>query len=174
MSDPFIGEISLVGFTYAPRSWANCDGQLLPISQNNALFALLGTTYGGDGETTFGLPELRGRSAMHQGQGPGLSSRPLGQKSGVETVTLTLGQMPTHSHSITRLASNSSGTAATPVGNVPAVTEQLALYRPVADANIAGAETVGNAGASQSHDNMPPVLTVRSVICLQGTFPSRN
>ncbi len=98
MSDPFIGQIQTFGFNFAPRGWARCDGQLLPISSNSALFSLLGTTYGGDGRTTFGLPDLRGRAALHQGQGPGLSNRNLGQRAGAENTTLTVNQMPSHNH----------------------------------------------------------------------------
>src|SRR3712207_3315813 len=100
MSEPFIGEIRMVGFNFAPRGWATCDGQLLSIAQNTALFSLLGTTYGGNGQTTFALPDLRGRAALHQGQGPGLTNRVIGEASGTETVTLTTNQMPSHSHGV--------------------------------------------------------------------------
>ena len=126
MSEPFVGEIKMFAGNFAPRNYAFCDGQLLAISQNNALFSLLGTIYGGDGETTFGLPDPRGRVPLHTGQGTGLSSRPLGQRTGAEKVTLTTNQLPSHTH---RAASTDAATLGDPGGNVTGDTGSTSLYR---------------------------------------------
>ncbi|MCZ4318149.1 tail fiber protein [Aequorivita viscosa] len=169
--EPFLGEIVMFGGNFAPRGWALCDGQLLPISQNQALFSLLGTTYGGDGRTTFALPELRGRVAMHAGAGPGLSPRPLGQKSGVENVTLTTAQIPAHNHAVV-LNAKEEGDKDNPNGayiagdgtNAFGATSDIAMAAP----------QVGNTGGSQDHNNLQPFQCVNYIIALQGIFPSRN
>ena len=181
-----LGEIRMFAGNFAPRNWALCDGQLLPISQYSALFAILGTTYGGDGRTTFGLPDLRGRFPMHPGNGPGLSSRQLGQKGGVENVTLTVAQMPSHTHSastqVTSEASDSEGTVTNPEDAIPAksgsgdpdwVDENNANIE-LSDQMHSASTTIGSAGGSQSHDNMSPFNCVNFIICLEGIFPSRN
>lgn len=168
MANPFIGEIRMVGFNFPPQGWAFCDGQLLGIAQNTALFSLLGTTYGGDGRTTFGLPDLRGRVPLHHGggSGPGLSPYSLGQNGGFETVTLTAAQMPSHSHS--QPCSSDDPNAGSPVNNVPA-----AVANPVYanTANSAMAVT-GAVGGSQPHENRQPYLAINFCIALQGIFPS--
>ncbi len=171
MSEPFLGEIRMFGGNFAPRGWAFCHGQLLPISSNAALFSLLGTIYGGNGSTTFALPDLRGRVPMHFGSGPGLSERRQGLRAGVETVTLTTGQLPAHNHALI-------GTSATPSTAAPAgaqlPTGSSRIYATgAADANLA-ASSIGNAGSSQPHENMPPFLVVNFIIALVGLFPSRS
>jgi microcystin-dependent protein len=174
MSEPFIGQIQLVGFNFAPRGWAFCNGQLLPISQNTALFSLLGTTYGGDGETTFALPDLRGRVPVHSGSssGPGLSPRPLGQRSGQETVTLNTTQIPAHAHTFSAPVSSDSGETDTPEGGVPAVASED-IYAESTD-SVGLASTTGNTGGGQGHNNMQPYLVVNFCIALTGIFPSQN
>ncbi|MGZ8215218.1 MAG: phage tail protein [Methylosarcina sp.] len=176
MSEPFIGEIRMVGFNYAPQGWALCDGQLLSIAQNSALFALLGTTYGGNGQTTFALPDLRGRVPLHPGQGPGLSPYILGQSSGVESVTLTANQMPAHSHAIA--ANSNPGEVDSPSGNFAAGIADPNSGTPLnafaASANATMNPTVvGAAGGSQPHTNLQPSLCVNFIIALEGIFPSR-
>lgn len=167
MSEPFLAEIRLVGFNFAPRGWAFCDGQILPINQNQALFSLLGTTYGGDGRTTFALPDLRGRSPVHPGSGV-----TLGQRSGEETHSLTPAEVPAHDHDV--LAATTNANANAPAGNVLARSGQ-AHYRSTPDALVGmAAGTIGNAGGSQAHENMQPYLTLSFCIALQGLFPSRN
>lgn len=169
MSEPFLGEIKIVGFNFPPRGWANCDGQLLAISQFSALFALLGTTYGGDGRTTFALPDLRGRSMIHVGIGPGLSNISWGERGGTETNTLTTNQLPSHSHAI-NLASSSEGDQTSPADNKLAVSDDRNY---VAGAGTAMGPT-GNTGAAQQVNNRPPFLGLHHVIALVGIFPSRN
>ena len=176
MSTPFLGEIRIFGYNFAPRGWSDCSGQLLAISQNDALFSLLGTTYGGDGQTTFALPDLRGRIPVHQGQGAGLSSYAIGQMAGTETVTLTAQQIPAHNHSLT--ASTAAATALTP-GNtlLPAAVAGDSFY--VSDVTGAMAvpmstQSAGSAGGSQPHENMMPTMTVRFCIAVEGIYPSRN
>jgi microcystin-dependent protein len=172
VSNPFLGEIRLFGFNFAPRTWATCSGQLMPIAQNTALFSLLGTTYGGDGQTTFALPDLRGRSALSAGQGPGLAAYNLGQVSGVETVTLISTQMPAHNH--TMLASSSDSTAKNPSGNIPGGTASP-VYAAVGTANTTMApQVIGGAGGSQPHENRSPYLVLNYCIALEGIYPSRN
>jgi microcystin-dependent protein len=156
--DPFIGEIRLFGYTYCPRGWIEADGQLLPISQNEALFSLYGTTYGGDGRTNFALPDLRGRAPIHVGQGPGLSSYPLGQSGGAETVTLSVEQMPAHEHTFTELT-NANGT-----------TPGLAVRSGGGEQATATSQT----GGSQAHENRSPYQVMRYCIALAGIYPSRN
>lgn len=178
--EPFIGEIIMFGGNFAPRGWALCNGQLLSINQNQALFSILGTTYGGDGRTTFGLPDLRGRAAMHAGTGPGLSPRPLGQKSGTETNTLTIQQMPSHNHTasgtVTPQAKNGPGDETNPGGGFPA-TAGTDLYAETPNTNMGSSNvsvTVNNNGGGQSFNNIQPFQCVYYIIALQGVFPSRS
>lgn len=170
MSEPFLGEIKIVGFNFAPRGWAFCDGQLLPINQNQSLYSLLGTTYGGDGRTDFALPDLRSRTPIHRSD-----SHRLGQKGGAETVTLTAAEMPAHTHAAK--ASSTDADNSTPVDDVLAavVAPDLAYRDPEAATQTAlRSGTVTNAGGGQSHDNMQPYQTLSFCIALQGLFPSRN
>lgn len=170
MSEPFVGEIRMFAGNFAPRSWAFCDGQLLAISQNDALFSLLGTTYGGDGRTTFGLPDLRGRLPIHAGDGPGLSPRGLGSKSGSENVTLTLNQLPSHTHGPIQ-ASTNAATEENPANNVTGqpVERIYGNDTPLGDMD-AGAIT--SVGGSQPHSNLMPFLCVHFIIALVGIYPS--
>lgn len=176
MSEPFVGEIRMVGFNFAPRGWAFCDGSLLAISQNDALFSLIGTIYGGDGVNTFALPDLRSRLPMHQGQGPGLSSTVIGQRAGVETVTLTTPQIPSHSHAMQ--ATSTAGTSSSPSGGYPAAVPGIAHYQnvaggvPATTAMNAGAITA--AGGSQPHENRQPAQCVTFIMALFGIYPSRT
>lgn len=177
MSEPFIAQITMFGGNFAPRSWAFCDGQLLAISQNTALFSLVGTTYGGDGRTTFGLPDLRGRFPMHAGNGPGLSQRRLGQKGGVENVTLTANQLAAHSHTATLKAASTVADAASPAGNYLAQSNdgENNFSSSSSDSSLAaGSVTTDLTGGGQSHTNMPPFLAINFIIALQGIFPSRS
>jgi microcystin-dependent protein len=170
--DPFIGEIMAVGFTFCPRGWANADGQLLPIAQNTALFSLYGTTYGGDGRTTFALPDLRGRTAIHTGNGPGLTSRQQGSRGGSETNTLTINQMPPHNHSLNALSSG--GNNPSPTGLLLANDGSDRIYAAgTPDTALAG-NAIGTSGSGQPVNNMQPYLTIRYCVALQGVFPSRN
>jgi len=171
MSEPFIAEINMFAGNFAPRSWAYCDGQLLAISTNTALFSLIGTIYGGDGYTTTALPDMRGRFPTHMGNGPGLSNRLLGSKSGVETVTLNQTQIPAHSHNIPVVSS--VGNAKTPGNNKLAQSNdgENNFSSATADGNM---QTASDGGSSQPHTNMPPYLTVNFIIALQGVFPSRS
>lgn len=157
-TDPFLGAIIMVGFTFAPRNWAFCDGQLLQISQNQALFALLGTTYGGDGRTTFALPDLRGRVPLHPGSGPGLTPRQLGEAGGAESVALTGAQVPAHDHPVPQVQVRGTGP------------EALGL----AAGGARGTTATGATGGGEAHPNMPPFLGVHFCIALQGIFPSRT
>jgi microcystin-dependent protein len=171
--EPFLGEIDLVAFNFSPKGWAACNGQLLPINQNQALFALLGTTYGGNGQTTFALPDLRGRHAIGFGQGSGLASYSQGQVGGEESVTLTVGQLPAHTH--TAQASSAPGTSPGPGGNYWASQNQVFLYSNAPSGTTAmAASAIGATGGGQPHDNMPPYLVLNYIIALQGIFPSRN
>ena len=175
-AEPFIGEITMFGGTFAPRGWAFCDGQLLPISENSALFSLLGTTYGGDGRTTFALPDLRGRVAIHAGNGPGLTPRTQGSKGGQETVTLNVMEMPVHSHTLNFAQDAASATS--PDGAMPAVPagDGIMLFGKMGEsgAGMFHEATVGKTGGSQPHQNMQPYGTVRYIIALQGVYPSRS
>lgn len=166
--NPFIGQIVLFAGNFAPRSWAFCDGQLLAISQNTALFSILGTTYGGDGRTTFALPDLRGRVPVHAGTGPGLPTYQLGSKGGNVQTTLVLANLPAHTHEIS--GSNAPGTTRNPAGAFPAVSAEDA-YGTGSPSAMASA---GSAGNQQSFSNQPPYLAVNYIIALFGTFPSRN
>ncbi len=172
MSEPFIAEIRIFPYSFAPRGWANCDGQLLPISQNTALFALVGTTFGGDGRTTLGLPNLKGRGAMHPGRGPGLTSRRLGERGGVEEVTLTEAQMANHTHAMRSLPV--PGDASGPAGNTFARAVGATPYHASANLVDLADQALLPAGGGQSHQNEQPFLTLRFCIALQGIFPSRS
>lgn len=172
MSTAFIGEIKMFGGNFAPRRWAFCAGQLLAINQNTALFSILGTTYGGDGQTTFGLPDLRGRVPVGTGQGPGLTSRNLGEVSGEESHRLIASEMPQHSHALQ--ASSANGDQRGPGGNFPAASDQRnSQYAAAANAAMSPA-AIGAAGSSLPHNNMQPYQVMNFIICLQGMFPSRN
>lgn len=174
MSEPFVGEIRMFGGTFAPRGWAFCDGQLMAVSENDALFSLLGTTYGGDGRTTFGLPDMRGRLPVHQGSGPGLTSRRLGQGYGQENVTLTVNEMPAHRHGL--MATTTEASSANPANDVLASHTDGDKNYTAASADIAAlsSDTVGNAGESRSHTNLMPTLCVNYIISLFGIYPSRQ
>ncbi len=172
MSEPFVGEIRMFAGNFAPRGWAFCDGQLLAVSQNDALFSLLGTIYGGDGRTTFGLPDLRGRIPLHAGHGPGLSERRLGSKAGAEKVTLTVNQMPSHSHGPIQ-ASEAAATERTPAGNVTAESITRVYRAPTTVTNMSSS-AFSNVGGSQSHTNLMPYLCIHFIIALVGIYPSRN
>jgi len=169
MSDPFIGEIRMMGFNFAPRGWATCDGQLLSIAQNSALFSLLGTMYGGDGRVTFGLPDLRGRAAKHQGQGPGLPAYTMGEKAGSESVTLSQAQMPQHTHLVA--CQPEDGNSGVPTNSFPA---------PIANGySSTGGGTMNPgmlapAGGNQPVSTLPPYLVVNFCIALEGIFPPRS
>lgn len=174
MAEPFIGQIIQTGFNFAPLGYATCDGQIISISQNTALFSLLGTTYGGDGQSTFALPDLRGRASVHQGQGPGLTNRTIGEEAGEETHTLISNEMPTHNHLAS--TSNVAGALGTPNGNFLAASSDsnFAMYRPTSDGSHLNVQTLGIAGGSQPHENMQPYLVISFSIALEGIFPSRN
>lgn len=179
--DFFLGQIMMVGFNFAPKGWAMCHGQLLPINSNQALFSLLGTTYGGDGRTTFALPDLRGRCAVGMGQGPGLSNYTQGESAGQEQVTLTQTQMPNHAHTLG--ASSAVGTVSDPAGAVIA-NNQVTIERGKtvpASAFIQGSpnatmspQAIQPTGGSQPHENRQPYIAMNYIIALEGIFPTRN
>ena len=181
--EPFIGQIMMFGGNFAPRGWALCNGQLLSIAENTALFSILGTTYGGDGRTTFGLPDLRGRAPVHAGMGPGLMDRPLGSKGGSEAVTLTVGQMPTHDHTVQVPGTSDQGNVDSPAdaqlamvaGGQGRGNASRAPYNQggTSDAGMLPFQT-GQAGGTAPHDNMSPYQAVNFIIALQGLFPSRS
>ncbi len=168
----FIGDIRMVGFNFAPQGWAKCDGQLLPINQNSALFSLLGTQYGGDGEQNFGLPDLRGRVPMHAGNGPGIPNHPIGQKGGNESTTLSLAHLPPHNHPVTIATSSAEGDTALPGGHSLAKSGSGGYTTQATDSALGGVTTT-NAGSGQSHSNMQPYATVNFIIALVGIFPSQ-
>jgi microcystin-dependent protein len=173
MSEPFVGEIKMFAGNFAPRGYAFCDGQLLAVSQNDALFSLFGTIYGGDGKTTFGLPDLRGRIPVHQGHGPGLSNRKLGQKTGAEKVTLTLNQIPSHNHYVEGSANMASDE--TIMGRVLAGSQGGNFYNSTIEtATPLMNNVVGNTGGSQPHSNMMPTLCINFIVALVGIYPSRH
>ena len=178
MSNPFVAEIRIFPGNFAPVGWALCNGQVLPISQNTALFSLLGTTYGGDGRSNFALPNLQGRAPMHPGQGPGLSLHDLGESSGAEIVTLIVNELPIHTHAKSPLTSrNAAGNAKTPAGNIPAQDAASVTATYVDDAapqGLMAAQSTSSTGGAQAHNNMRPYLTLNFIIALQGIFPSRN
>ncbi len=168
---PFIGEVQWFAGNFAPRGWVFCDGQLLQISQNVALFSLLGTTYGGDGRITFGLPDMRGRGMLHEGTGPGLSPHSLGQKAGNETETLYVTQQPSHGHILR--ADSSGGDSVLPNDRVISKVGRLRVFANSPDSDM-GVSSIASTGGSQSHNNMQPCTTLNCIIALQGVFPSRN
>jgi microcystin-dependent protein len=174
MSDPFVAEIRMFAGNFAPTGWATCDGQLLPISQNTALFSLLGTFYGGDGKSTFALPDLQGRSPMHQGQGQGLSQRFLGEESGEETVTLLQTEMPLHTHA--SMGSSTLSNQQSPVANFWGGSSQNRHFVPFAQANTVAMNplALGPTGGSLPHNNLQPYLVVTFIIAMQGVFPPRS
>jgi len=157
---------------FAPRGWSYCDGQLLAVSQNDALFSLLGTIYGGDGRTTFGLPDLRGRIPIHAGTGPGLSQRRLGAKSGAESETLTVNQLPAHSHRLK--ASLDVAAESSPQGRVPAQPGTFNMYQSIDPINAMNSASITNVGGSRSHTNLQPFLCIHFIIALVGVYPSRQ
>lgn len=176
MSEPFLGEIRLFAFNFAPRNWATCSGQLLAISQNTALFSLLGTTYGGNGQTTFALPDLRGRLPVHVGTGPGLSPRTLGEVGGANTVTVLTSQLPAHSHPA--YATTAAATTGMPgTGVLPGAVSNQTMYvtDPSGGRDFALAPQAGGiAGGNQPHENNMPSLVMNYSIVLFGIYPSRN
>jgi len=169
--DPFVAEIRMFPYTFSPKAWAFCDGQLLPISQNTALFALLGTYYGGDGKSTFALPDLQGRVPVAAGQGQGLSERFLGEASGSETVTLLESEMPAHSH--TFMANNGPANSRAASGNVFARTVGGFQYQAPGPIVQMSANSLAPTGGDQPHNNLMPYLVVQFCIALQGVFPQR-
>jgi microcystin-dependent protein len=172
MSEPFVGEIRMFGFGFAPQGWALCNGQLLPIDQNQALFSLLGTTYGGDGRTTFALPDLQSRVPVGQGQSPGLSSYAEGQAGGAETVTLAATQLPGHTHPVK--ASSSTADSDQPEGRTLARSASHSYTAKPDASTVMNVDMLGDAGGSQPHDNIQPYLAVNFCIALIGIFPSRS
>jgi microcystin-dependent protein len=175
MSEPFIAEIRIFAGNFAPRSWAFCNGQLLPVSQNTALFSLIGTTYGGDGRTTTALPNLKGRLPMHPGRGPGLTSRRLGQRGGVEMVSLAESQMPNHNHTV-RAFGFTSNTGTPTLSTSIAVANGGGLFRTDTSSNMVSGSTsaLPATGGSQPHNNMQPFIAMNFIIALQGLYPSRG
>ena len=174
MADPFVAEIRIFPFNFAPKGWAFCDGQLLPLSQNTALFSLLGTTYGGNGKSNFSLPNLQGNASMFWGQGPGLSLRDLGEQGGSATVTLLESELPAHTHAFN--ASGAPADAQQPNDFSPARVVGATPYRPPAGATLIpmAANALATTGGSQPHNNMMPYLTLSFCIALQGVFPPRS
>lgn len=175
MSEPFIAEIRIFAGNFAPRSWAFCNGQLLPVAQNTALFSLIGTTYGGDGRTTTALPDMQGRAPMHPGRGPGLTARRLGQRLGTETVTISEAQMPSHNHSF-----NADGSTGGPLGGGANASDPVNNYLgasvkySASSTNHVNMHDTSNTGGSQSHNNLQPLIAINYIIALQGLYPSRS
>lgn len=172
MSEPFVGEIRMFAGNFAPRGWAFCDGQLLATSQNDALFSLLGTIYGGDGHTTFGLPDMRGRVPVHAGAGPGLTTRQPGQRFGTEKETLGVAQIPSHTHQL-HASSNIAGRTS-PQNNLLGKSTNADLYTGDAPDGVMAGTAVNNTGGSQSHSNLQPYLCLNFIIALVGIYPSRH
>jgi microcystin-dependent protein len=172
--DPFVAEIRIFPFNFAPKGWAWCDGQILPLSQNTALFSLLGTTYGGDGKSNFALPDLQGRAPMHPGQGPGLSLHDLGETGGSETVTLLESEVPSHSHALR--ASSLPGEDASPGAEALARSVGAVLYQTNVAQNLVAMspQALAPAGGDQPHNNLQPYLTFYFCIALQGVYPPRT
>lgn len=174
MADPFVAEIRIFPFNFAPKGWAWCDGQLMPLSQNTALFSLLGTTYGGDGKSNFALPDLQGSAPMHPGQGPGLSLHALGEVGGSETVTLLESEIPAHSH--TMRASSQPGEDPAPTNEALGRSVGASLYQDVTNANLVqlSPSALAPSGGDAPHNNLQPYLTFYFCIALQGVFPPRS
>ena len=167
----YVGELRLVGFSFAPQGWQNCDGSILSIAENETLFTLIGTTYGGDGQSTFALPDLRGRAPIHMGSGSGLSPQVIGSKGGVESVTITMNQYPAHTHSL--LASSNAGSSNNATGAV--LGNGQPIYSSAAPSVLLNAVVEGNGGGgNQPHDNLQPFLTLNWIISLFGIFPSQT
>jgi microcystin-dependent protein len=173
MADPFVAEIRIYPFNFAPKGWAFCDGQLLPLSQNTALFSLLGTTYGGNGKSNFALPDLQGRAAMAPGQGPGLSLHDLGETGGSDTVSLLESEMPAHAHSLRADVLDIADTNVVSAAASLALSASGTLYQDASNASLAP-EAVTPAGGDQPHNNLQPYLTLNFCIALQGVFPPRT
>lgn len=172
MADPFVAEIRIFPFNFPPKGWAWCDGQLLPLSQNTALFSLLGTTYGGNGKSNFALPDLQGRAPMHPGQGPGLSLHDLGETGGQETVSLLESEIPNHAHILR--GSNTLGDTPIPAGNTPARYANAYQTGTTTSLTNMAPASLAPAGGDQPHNNMMPYLTLYFCIALQGVFPPRS
>jgi microcystin-dependent protein len=180
--EPYMANVTIFAGTFAPRGWMFCNGQLLAIAQYDALFALIGTTYGGDGQTTFALPDLRSRVAINTGQGGGLSNYIIGQAGGTESITVTTNQLPTHTHSFISLtgnpgASGIAGTANIATGNVPALTTNIQSYDSAGAASLLQSSmntTTPISGGNQPMEILPPYLAMNYIICVEGIFPSRN
>ncbi len=170
--DSFLGQIIMFGGNFAIRGWALCDGQLLSVAQNNALFSLLGTTYGGDGRTTFALPDLRGRVPLHQGQGPGMTARSMGQKFGSEDATVSGNEMPSHTHPFN--AENLDALNFAPNQALLAVPSQTNLYGAGTPPDTMDSSAIGNSSGGAAHPNVMPFLGVNFMIALTGVYPSRN
>lgn len=174
MSNPFLAEVRIFAGNFAPKGWALCNGQLMSISQNTALFSLLGTTYGGDGKSTFALPNFQGSAPMQQGQGPGLSLRDLGEIGGEQAVTLLQSEMPVHNHTFT-VGTGSRGEVSSPSNNVPAnAPSGSAMYSTAASNTSMSPQALSLSGGSQPHNNMMPYLCLTFIIALQGVFPARS
>ena len=172
MANPFVAEIRIFPFNFAPKGWAFCDGQILPLSQNTALFSLLGTTYGGDGKSNFALPNLQGSAPMHPGQGPGLSLHDLGETGGSETVTLLESEIPSHSHQ--QSVSSQLGLENNPVGQLFAMGDGVNMYATPGALTPMSDQILPPAGGDQPHNNLQPYLTLNFCIALQGVFPPRT
>lgn len=174
MSTPFLAEIRIFGFNFPPRGWAQCDGQILPINQNQSLYSLLGTTYGGDGRTTFGLPDLRGRTALHEGTEGG-NTYQLGTKAGEETHVLLVNEIPSHNHPLHAFSEDATANPNQPQNNLWAKATASTYHTlSVSSTSKLSANAVGNTGGSQDHENMEPFLAVNFCIAITGVFPSRN
>ena len=172
MSEPFVGEIRMFAGNFAPRGWAFCDGQLLAVSQNDALFSLLGTIYGGDGEMTFGLPDMRGRVPIHAGSGPGLSPRSLGAKAGSAKETLTVNQLPSHTHTLN--ATTAAGTDNNPQGKMFPESPSVDWYFEIDPTENMASSAITSLGGSRSHTNLMPFLCINFIIALIGIYPSQH
>jgi microcystin-dependent protein len=173
VADPFVAEIRIMPFSFAPAGWAWCDGQLMPLAQNLALFSLLGTTYGGDGKSTFALPDMRGAAPVQPGQGPGLSPYALGESGGSDTVTLTTAQLPSHTHTVQARTPDAGDTSVPGRGAALAPSSGAAVYQSTAGADLSD-ETLSVHGSGSPHNNLQPYLTLAFCIALQGVYPPRE